>query len=138
MPLSYHFDLSHSIHGSDGVYELVQVKRRMSPAPSTRMSHVWCHADRHEEWKRVTSPVFCSGPRTGSSGENVSPPTTGLKKDQYVMVRRFRRQTFFFYIFFLNEPVAGTLRHACKKFRANIRRSDRVGSLLSHAFIARS
>ena len=27
---------------------------------------------------RVAS--FCSGPRTGASGENVSPPTTGLQK----------------------------------------------------------
>ena len=27
---------------------------RMSHAIATRMSHIWYHADRHEQWKRVT------------------------------------------------------------------------------------
>ena len=36
------------------------------------------------------SPFCWSGPRTGASGENVSPPTTGLPTKS-VVVRRFRR-----------------------------------------------
>ena len=44
---------------------------------------IWYHADRHEQWKRVTPPVFfffVEEPRTGASTENVSGPITGLKR----------------------------------------------------------
>ena len=55
--------------------------RRVNTA--TRMSHVWYHADRHEQWERVTYPaVFCSGPKTGAGVENVSRPITDLKRGQ--------------------------------------------------------
>ena len=87
-------------------YELVQVKRRkfcpprMPLAPCSRISHVKYHTDRHALWKRVTWPVFfCSGPRTGASGESVSPPTAGPQQ-RSVMVRRFRGKTGFFRFFF--------------------------------------
>ena len=48
------------------------------------------------------------------------------------MVRRFRRKTSLLFLIFLNEPIAGTLKHAYKKIRANVRRSDSEGPLLSH------
>ena len=43
--------------------ELVQAENpcrrpRMPHALSTRMSHIWYHADRDEQWKTVTSPFF--------------------------------------------------------------------------------
>ena len=66
--------------------------------------------------------VFCSGPRTGASGENVSPPTTGLRKRQEWSGVSVGKQHLSF--FFLNEPIAGTIRHADKMFCANIRRSN--------------
>ena len=64
------------------LYKLVQGKHpkccqpRMPHAIDIRMSHTevfctWYHAHRHEQWKRVAWPVFCSGPRTGASGEHV-------------------------------------------------------------------
>ena len=31
---------------------------QMTHAFATRMSHIWYHADRHEQWKRVTQPFF--------------------------------------------------------------------------------
>ena len=34
-------------------------------------------------------------------------------------------------LFFLNEPLPGALRHVCTNFRANIRRTDCVGPILS-------
>ena len=46
------------------VYGLVQAyhptfRRPRTPhAMVTRMSHIWYHADRHEEWKTVTDPVM--------------------------------------------------------------------------------
>ena len=36
------------------------------------------------------------------------------------------RKDICFHFIFLNEPIAGTPRHVCKKFHANIRRSDCV------------
>ena len=57
---------------------------------------------------------FCSGPRTGASGENVSPPTSGLQKVHTRNGRAFpeEEKCFFFFFFFLNEPITGTLK-AC-------------------------
>ena len=51
--------------------------------------------------------------------------------------RRFgRKETFFsFVVFFLNEQVSGTLRHACKNVRPHIRRSDCVGPMSRHSLI---
>ena len=31
---------------------------RMPHAIATRMSHIWYHTDHHEQWRRVTKPVF--------------------------------------------------------------------------------
>ena len=31
---------------------------RMPHAMATRMLDIWHHADRHEQWKRATTPVF--------------------------------------------------------------------------------
>ena len=61
------------------------------------------------------SQLFCSGPRTGAGGENVSPFTTGLQKKS-IMVGRCRRAKTFVSLFFLNLPVAGTPRHVRKNF----------------------
>ena len=58
-------------------------------------------------------PVFFSAPRTGASGESVSPPTTGLQKCQKWSGVFRRKTTFLLSFFFLNEPIAGSLRHAC-------------------------
>ena len=51
----------------------------MPHALATRMSHIWYHADRHEQWKRVTQPLFSW---TGASAENVSRPITDLQRGQ--------------------------------------------------------
>ena len=68
---------------------------------------------------------FCSGPRTGARGENVSPRTTGLQTvnngQAFPQV-----ETLFFFCFFMNEPVPGTPRHAYKTLPAIVRRSDYV------------
>ena len=73
--------------------------------------------------------LFCSGPRTGAGGENVSPLTTSLQKGEWWSGVSVGNTLFFFSRFssFLNEPIAGAPRHVCKKFHASIRRSDSVG-----------
>ena len=78
---------------------------------------------------------LATGPRTGASGGNVSPLTTGLQKKS-IMAVRFRRKIIPF--FFLNEPIAGTPRYVCEKVQANIRRSECAGPiwLLETAFHA--
>ena len=76
---------------------------------------------------------FCSGPRTGDSGENVSPPTTGLQKGQYWSGVSVGKHHFFLF-FFMNEPIASTVGHAFKKCRGNVRRSDCVGLILSNIY----
>ena len=43
-----------------------------------------------------------------------------------------QRNSCFFSLFLMNEPIADTLRHAYKRLRAVIRRSDRIGPTLSH------
>ena len=51
--------------------------------PTTTPKHEKYHTDAHEQqWKRVTWPLFFSGPMIGAtiSRENVSPPTTGPRK----------------------------------------------------------
>ena len=54
------------------MYDLVRACRpklcqsRMPHAIATRTSHIWCHTDRHEQWKWVACPVFFhSGPTVG-------------------------------------------------------------------------
>ena len=47
--------------------------------------------------------------RTGANGENLSPPTTGQHRVSVV------KHHFSSLFFLLNEPIAGTLRHAYKK-----------------------
>ena len=65
------------------------------------------------------SQFCCSGSTIGASGENVSPPTTDLQKGQkWSGVSVGKHQ--FFPFFFVNEPIADTLRHAYTKFRVNI------------------
>ena len=126
-------------------YELVlQVERRKLYLPRsvacTICSNVIhkCHTHRHQHWKSVTSPVFffCLGPRTGASDENVFPPTTCLQKGQKWSGVSVEKQHFLF-LFFLNEPIAGTLGHSYKMFHANIRRSDGVGPILRHILYTR-
>ena len=60
-----------------------------------------------QQWKRLTWPE----PRSGASGEDVPPPTTGLLKGQSwsgVAVGNF----FFPPFFYLKKPIAGTLKGA--------------------------
>ena len=59
--------------------------------------------------------TFFSGPRIGASGENVSPPTTGHRKGQ-----KWSGASVGDLFFFVNEATAGTPRHGCKTFHANI------------------
>ena len=51
---------------------------------------------------------LCSGPRTGASGENVSPPTTLWPS------KKVKHGQAFLKFIFLNEPIAGTPRRAIK------------------------
>ena len=65
------------------------------------------------------------------SAENVPRPIRGLQRS--IAVRRFRRRkTFFFPIFFLDEPLPGAPRHTNTKFRANIRGTDFAGPIVSN------
>ena len=57
------------------------------------MSHIWYHADRHEQWKGVIQPFcfFCQEPRTAASTENVSRPITDLQRGQ-ILIGIYRRE----------------------------------------------
>ena len=72
--------------------------------------------------------------RTGACSENVSPPTTELQKRQQWPGGFIGKRQFFFFHFFLNEPIAGTPRHVCKQLHAKTRRSDCVGPISSHLY----
>lgn len=71
---------------------------------------------------------LCWGPRTGASGQNVSPPTTDLKKSQQWSGAPVGRDHIIS-SFFMNEPVTGTPGHTHTRFRAKIPRIDCVRSL---------
>ena len=113
-----------------GWYELVQDKRRkFSPpqmpfAPSIRMLRTRYLLSYWPPWtvEEGGMATFFSWPRIGDSGENVSPPAAGHQKGQGwsgVSTGKitWKKNN-------LNEATAGTPRHACKTFDANIRRSD--------------
>ena len=53
------------------------------------------------------------------------------------MIGRFRTKTAFFH-FLLDEPIAGTPRHASKKIHADIRRSDCARAISSHILTTNS
>ena len=56
---SYGFSYNHILRVRAGSSINPQIRQpRMPHAMAPRMSHIWYHADRHEQWKRVTSPVF--------------------------------------------------------------------------------
>ena len=69
-------------------YELVHAqnpKFRQPPMPhaiATRVSQIWYHADRHEQWKRVTAKKNVKGRKNDASAENVSRPITSLQRGQ--------------------------------------------------------
>ena len=77
------------------------------------------------------SQLFCSGPRTGARGENVSPPTTGFKNDQQRSGVSVGRKHFVF-ICFSERGGFRYLKARLQKNRANGRRSDNVGPISSH------
>ena len=79
----------------------------------------------------MTWPVFYSGPRNGASGENVSPPTTGLQK-KVNNGHAFLKENTFFSIFFLNEPIAGTPRPPVKTFTQISEGLTAYGPMSSH------
>ena len=120
-------------------YELVQVKRRKKRPPrmplalSTRMSHIQYHTDRHNNGRGWHGHFFIQDLGLALVAKRV--PTDHRPSKRSIMVRRFRsKQHFFSRLFFLNEPVVGTLRHAYKTFRANIRKTDYVGPILRHIY----
>ena len=132
-------------HGYANDYELVQVKwRKLSPprVPHATDSVLECHIfciiltamNSGRGWR---GHVFCSGPRTGASGENVPPPTTGLQNGQQRSSVSVGRKVWFSR-FYLNEPVPGTPRQSYKEFRANVRTCDCVGPISSHIYHQKS
>ena len=80
----------------------------------------------------MTIFFFRSGLKTGATGENMSPPTTGFQNGQQwsgVSVRKHH------VLSFLSErDDCMHSRHACRTFRANIRRSDCAGPTLTHIY----
>ena len=75
---------------------------------------IWYHTDRHEHWKSVTYPRFCSEPRTGASSKNVLPPTSAFIK--VYNGQAFPSEETAFFLFFLTETVPGTPRQAYTLF----------------------
>ena len=71
------------------------------------------------------------GSRTAGGAENVSRPITGLKKVKNNQAFPWEEKTSS-HFFFRNEPLSGARGYVCTQFRANIRRTDCVGPLLSH------
>ena len=46
------------------------------------MSHIWYHADRHEQWEESGIVSFCcEGPTTGASAENMCPDQSQAFKE---------------------------------------------------------
>ena len=108
------------------LYELVQAYRPQSRQPlmphaiSTRLSNVWYHTDRHEQWKRVTQPEL--GPGLGASTEYVSRPVTGLqngKKYSGVSVGEKKTEKFLFSERTASRRSEGCLYEVSRKYLTN-------------------
>ena len=54
-----------------------------------------------------------------------------VNNSQGIYRRKKKNDPFFFWTSFLDEPLPGAPRHVCTEFRANIRRADYVGPILS-------
>ena len=119
--------------------ELVQVKRRelfprrMPLTLSTRMSNIQYYPDLHEQCTTVTWPK-----KNQDLGRALVSKTCPHRPQAFEKVNHgqaFPQENIsFFDFFFLNEPIACTLKHACTRFRANVRRSDCVGPILCHIY----
>ena len=93
----------------------------MSHAIATRTSHIWYHANRHEQWKSVTKSVFFAkdlGPVKMCPDQ--SQAFNEVNNSQAFTVGRKNNDP---------EPLPGAPRHVCTKFRANNRRTDCVGAI---------
>ena len=120
-----------------GCYELVQDKRRKFPpprmplAPSIRVLHTSYLESYRPRWTVVYEVLivgdmatFGLGPKIGASSvENKRVPTHHRPSKRPTLVTRFRRKTFSL-CFWIRRLQVGTPWHVCKRFHANIRRSD--------------
>ena len=86
---------------------------RMLHAIDTRMSHIWYPADRHEQWKRVTWPVFLL--RTQDWRQHRKCVPTNHRPSKRSIIDGHLLQE--------DQPLPGAPRHVCTKFRAKIRRT---------------
>ena len=95
----------------------------MPHAIATRMPHIWYHTDRHEQWKRVTYPVFFVKDLGRALATKMCPDQSQtfeeVNNSQAFTVGRRQNDPFFF----LDEPLPGAPRHVCTKFPANIRKN---------------
>ena len=96
----------------------------------TRMSDIWHHAHRHEQWKRAASLVAFVKDLKLALALKIRPDQSQafeeVNNSQAFTVGKKKTHLF------LNEQLAGAPRHVCTKFRANIRRADCVGPISSH------
>ena len=98
---------------------------------------IWYHADRHEQWKKVISPVFFFFYDLGLALATKTCPRLpqAFKKVNNSQAFSSEESLFFLSFSFLGATKCrvpqGTLT---ERFRANIRRSDFVGPILSHIY----
>ena len=77
-----------------------------------------------KQWKRGWhGQFFWSGPWTGRSGDNVSPPTTGLQKGQWWSGVSAGIKTFIFHVIFWTSRLQPFQGVSVKTFTRNIPRS---------------
>ena len=75
------------------------------------MSHIWYHADRHEQWKGWHGYSFVKNQDTATSTEDVSRPTTDLQRGQILIGIYRRKKQNKLRVFFVDEPFPGAPRH---------------------------
>ena len=91
-------------------------------AISSHRVNIWYHTDPHDQWKRVTWPVFFNGLGPSLGAKIVS--TNGRPSTFSIIFRLFPSGGEKKIAPHLHEPAGGTPRHLCRFFRANNRRSD--------------
>ena len=114
------------------------LKFRQPRAPhaiATRMSHIWYHANRHEQWNRVTQPLFF---HEGSTAVGLALAPKMCPDQSQVFKGVNNSQAFTMGRGKNDEPLPGAPRHACTKLRENIRRTDCKGPILSNIYRPKS
>ena len=116
------------VHGCWNVmYRLAQGKHKSCPprlphAIDTGKSHTWYHTDRHEQWKRVTWPLFfVQAPHRPQSFKTVNNGPAFPQEDNFLLFYFFDAPGFRF-------PKARPQK-ASRKYRS----SDYVGPIPSHS-----